>query len=177
MPSRSPVSARNRSVPRWLAIGATVLTAVAGCTPVASSSSAPAGATVFFNGDAHVSVSGPETGEFTVPLARGNVLPGGFITAEYAEVQQGALTYQGPAQVGEHQTARTETNVTSLMITLPLPDNDPPYDSYISIAGECTIDVTAAGPSGGEASFSCTQVPNLDGTVKVDAEGTFDAAP
>ena len=172
---------RNRITLQRLAATLTLAVALGGCAPAASpasSSSAATSLTVFFNGEANVTVSGPVSGEFTAPLARGSVLPGGgFITAEYAEIQEGSLTYQGPARVGEYPTARTETELTSLMITLAIPDNDPPYDTYISLEGECTIDVTAAGPEGGEASFSCSEVPNLDGTVKVDAEGTFDAAP
>jgi hypothetical protein len=175
------VSSTDRSVLTSLVLAVTLATGLGACAQAASpatSSSAATSGTVFFNGDASVTVSGPVSGEFTVPLARGSVLPGGaFITAEYAEIQQGALTYQGPARVGEYRTARTETDMTSLMITLAIPENDPPYDTYVSLEGECTIDVSEAGPAGGQASFSCTQVPNLDGTVKVDAEGTFDAAP
>ncbi|MFL5680585.1 MAG: hypothetical protein ACJ77B_08295 [Chloroflexota bacterium] len=142
-----------------------------------SASPAASGA-LLFNGDAHVVVSGQEHGEFTVPLGRGGVLSGGsFMTAEYGAVQLGALTYQGPALVGDHRTARTESTVTSLMITLSLPDHNPPYDTYTSLAGECVVTVKEAGPSGGTATFSCAKVPNVDGTVLVDAQGTFDAHP
>jgi hypothetical protein len=167
---------RGRSIVAPLAVILALVLSVATCSP--SASQAPSSGTVFFNGDAHVTVTGPVSGGFTVPLARGNVLPGGaFISAEYAAIQEGALTYQGPARVGEYRTARTDSDVTSLMITLAIPDMDPPYDSYISVGGECVISVSEASPSGGEASFTCSQVPNLDGTVRVDAEGTFDAQP
>jgi hypothetical protein len=149
---------------------------VAGCgsstptgTPLAVSAS-------FTGGTAKVAMTGGYTQSYPAILMRGNRYgaDGGWMSAEYGNVQTGAVTYQGPDVVGSVATGRTDTQVITLALTVVLTSGSKPSDTFASTNGECTITVTKFQPGGGEATFACTNLPNTDGSVKIDATGSFD---
>ncbi len=167
---------KNRS-PRLATLGAFALAVglVAGC-----SSSSPAGTPVeqslsFMGGDATVQMTGGYTLSYPARFLRGNLFGAGgaFMSVQYGNVQTGALTYQGPATVGAYPTTRTATTVVTLALTVVLPSGPKASDSFASTNGECTVTITKAEPGGGAATFTCTNLANIDGSVKVDATGTF----
>jgi len=148
---------------------------VAGC-----SSSSPAGTPVeqslsFMGGAATVQMTGGYALSYPAPFLRGNLFGAGgaFMSVEYGIAQTGSLTYQGPATVGTFPTTRTATDVVTLGLTVVLPSGPKASDSFASTNGECTITITKADPEGGAATFTCTNLANIDGSVKVDATGTF----
>jgi hypothetical protein len=157
-----------------LPVAAAIL--VAGC-----GSSTPTGTPVvvsaaFTGGTAKVTMTGGYTQSYPAMLQRGNRYgaDGGWMSAEYGNVQTGALTYQGPSVLGSVATGRTETQVITLAFTVVLTSGSKPSDSFASTAGECTITVTDFKPGGGAATFTCSNLPNTDGSVKIDATGSFD---
>lgn len=170
-------SSRAAARARWLvALPVVAAILVAGC-----GSSTPTGTPVtvsaaFADGTAKVSMTGGYTQSYPAMLMRGNRYgaDGGWMSAEYGNVQTGALTYQGPAVLGSVPTGRTETQAITLALTVVLTSGSKPSDTFASTNGECTITVTEFRPTGGAATFTCTNLANTDGSVKVDATGSFD---
>ena len=54
---------------------------------------------------------------------------------------------------------------------------DKPSDSFASLNGECSITVLEYSQARGDATFTCTGLANMDGTVTIDATGSFYAEP
>jgi hypothetical protein len=158
-----------------------ILPIVAAILAAGCGSSTPTGTPVtvsaaFTGGTAKVTMTGGYTQSYPATLQRGNRYgaDGGWMSAEYGNVQTGAVTYQGPSVLGSVATGRTETQVITLALTIVLTSGSKPSDSFASTAGECTITVTKFLPGGGEATFACTNLANMDGSVKIDATGSFD---
>ncbi|MEI8333146.1 MAG: hypothetical protein WCH74_04750 [Chloroflexota bacterium] len=157
-----------------LALVAAIL--MAGC-----GSSTPTGtpldvSATFSGGAATVHMTGGYSLSYPASLQRGNRYGAGgdWMSVEYGNVQTGAVTYQGPATVGTYPTARTSTTAVTLALTVVLPSGSKPSDSFASTNGECAITVTKDLPGSGEATFTCTNLANTDGSVKIDATGTWD---
>lgn len=152
--------------------------AVAACSS-GSATPAPSVSAAFAAGTANVQVAGPVL-SFTAPLQIGRLMDGGvMLNVQYINVQGGTLTYTGPGQPGTYKTQRTDTAITSLALVVGVQGagGDVPYVPFNSIAGECSITIEKIDKTGGNATFTCTQLPSQDGTVKIDATGTFDARP
>lgn len=168
----------HRSIAR--VAGALALTlVVAACSSGSSATPAPSVSAVFASGTANVQVAGPVL-SFTAPLQIGRLMDGGaMVSVQYINVQGGTLTYTGPGKPGTYKTERTDTAITTLALVVGVQGagGDVPYVPFNSIAGECSITIEKLDATGGNASFTCTQLPSQDGTVKIDATGTFDARP
>jgi hypothetical protein len=152
--------------------------AVAACSS-GSATPAPSVSAAFAAGTANVQVAGPVL-SFTAPLQIGRLMDGGvMLNVQYINVQGGTLTYTGPGKPGTYKTERTDTSITSLALVVGVQGagGDVPYVPFNSIAGECSITIEKIDKTGGNATFTCTQLPSQDGTVKIDATGTFDARP
>ena len=154
--------------------------ALAACSSGGSSATpVPSVSAVFADGTANVQVAGPVL-SFTAPLQIGRLVDGGeMLNVQYINVQGGTLTYTGPGKPGTYTTQRTETAITSLALVVGVQGagGDVPYVPFNSIAGECSITIEKVDATGGNAAFTCTQLPSQDGTIKIDATGTFDARP
>ena len=152
--------------------------AVAACSS-GSATPAPSVSAAFAAGTANVQVAGPVL-SFTAPLQIGRLMDGGvMLNVQYINVQGGTLTYTGPGKPGTYKTERTDTSITSLALVVGVQGagGDVPYVPFNSIAGECSITIEKIDKTGGNATFTCTQLPSQDGTMKIDATGTFDARP
>jgi hypothetical protein len=160
--------------------GAIVLTlVVAACSSGGSATPAPSVSAAFAAGDANVQVAGPAL-SYTAPLQIGRLIDGGTaLSVQYINVQGGTLTYMGPGKPGTYTTQRTDTAITSLALVVGVQGagGDVPYVAFNSIAGECAITIEKIDETGGNATFTCTQLPSEDGKIKIDATGTFDARP
>jgi hypothetical protein len=154
--------------------------ALAACSSGGSSATpVPSVSAVFAAGTANVQVAGPVL-SFTAPLQVGRLIDNGAaLSVQYINVQGGTLTYMGPGKPGTYTTQRTDTAITSLAIVVGVQGagGDVPYVPFNSIAGECSITIEKVDKTGGNATFTCTQLPSQDGTLKIDATGTFDARP
>jgi hypothetical protein len=154
--------------------------ALAACSSGGSSATpVPSVSAVFAAGTANVQVAGPVL-SFTAPLQVGRLIDNGAaLSVQYINVQGGTLTYMGPGKPGTYTTQRTDTAITSLAIVVGVQGagGDVPYVPFNSIAGECSITIEKVDKTGGNATFTCTQLPSQDGTIKIDATGTFDAQP
>ena len=169
---------KTRSARSATVVGLTLVAAIlmAGC-----GSSTPTGtplevSATFSGGAATVRMTGGYSLSYPASLQRGNRYGAGgtWMSVEYGNVQTGALTYQGPATVGSYPTTRTSSTAVTLALTVVLPSGSKPSDSFASVNGECTVTVTKDQPGGGEATFTCTNLANTDGSVKIDATGTWD---
>ncbi len=152
--------------------------AVAACSS-GSATPAPSVSAAFAAGTANVKVGGPAL-SYTAPIQIGRLYDGGtMLSVQYINVQGGALTYMGPGTPGTYKTQRTETAITSLALVVAVQGagNDVPYVAFNSIEGECSVTIEKVDKTGGNATFTCTQVPSEDGKMKIDASGTFDAQP
>lgn len=73
-------------------------------------------------------------------------------------------------------TSFTGSQDTTEELVLSLAVNDANgFHNFISSAGECTITIDRADPTGVEGSFDCTNLGN--GADTIDATGTFSASP
>jgi hypothetical protein len=152
--------------------------AVAGCSS-GSATPAPSVSAAFAAGTANVQVAGPVL-SFIAPLQIGRLMDGGvMLNVQYINVQGGTLTYTGPGTPGTYKTQRTDTAITSLALVVGVQGagGDVPYVPFNSINGECSVTIEKIDKTGGNATFTCTQLPSQDGTIKIDATGTFDAQP
>jgi hypothetical protein len=80
-----------------------------------------------------------------------------------------ALVLSGRSFVGNHPTSeilRLTFSVSSGATTT----------SFASQDGGCDVIVTTAGPASFEGTFSCTGIADEDGSVVVNAQGTFSAS-
>jgi hypothetical protein len=154
--------------------------ALAACSSGGSSATpVPSVSAVFASGTANVQVAGPVL-SYTAPLQIGRLVDNGaMLSVQYINVQGGTLTYTGPGKPGTYATQRTDTAITSLALVVGVQGagGDVPYVPFNSIAGECSITIEKVDKTGGNATFTCTQLPSQDGTIKIDATGTFDAQP
>ena len=147
-----------------------------GCGSLTPTGTPLAVSATFKDGKATVTMTGGYSLSYPATLQRGNRYGAGgeWMSVEYGNVQTGALTYQGPATVGSYPTTRTSSTAVTLALTVVLPSGSKPSDSFASVNGECTVTVTKDQPGGGEATFTCTNLANTDGSVKIDATGTWD---
>ena len=166
---------------RLLAAGLIAAAALAACSSTSSSPSATADVSAKFQGGtANVKLTGGYDLSYIARFITGATANGGSVmSVEYGNVQTGALTYQGPAAPGSYPTTRTQTSITTLGLTVVLPSGPKPSDSFASVNGECTVTITKSTVAGGAATFTCTGLKNQDGSVTVDASGSWDwqAAP
>jgi hypothetical protein len=152
---------------------------LAACSSSGSATPAPSVSAVFAAGTANVQVAGPVL-SFTAPLMTGRLIDNGaMLNVQYINVQGGTLTYTGPGTPGTYTTQRTDTAITTLALVVGVQGagGDVPYVPFNSIAGECSITIEKVDKTGGNATFTCTQLPSQDGSIKIDATGTFDARP
>jgi len=154
-----------------------IAVAVAGCGSGASPTP-PSVSAKFARGEATVTITGGYTATYTAPFINGRTVgTGAFVSLQYGDVQAGSLTYQGPATPGTYPTVRTGDDVTTLSMTVVLLTGDEPSDSFASVNGECSITVLEYSQARGDATFTCTGLANIDGTVTIDASGAFYAEP
>jgi hypothetical protein len=168
------------TITRRLAVVATAASlalAVAGCGSSASPTP-PSVSAKFARGEANVTITGGYTATYKAPFINGRTVGSGtFVSLQYGAVQTGSLTYQGPAIPGTYATLRTGEEVTTLALTVVLMSGDEPSDSFASMNGECSITILEYSQARGDATFTCTGLANLDGTVTIDASGSFYAEP
>jgi hypothetical protein len=161
---------------RRLAIAAAasiIVMAVAGCSSGTSPTPSMV-STTFRDGTAQVSMTGGYTMSYPAKLIQGALVnDGALMSVSYGTVQTGALTYQGPATPGSHKTVRTDTEIATLALTVVLTSGDKPSDSFASVNGECEVTIVEMSQQKGDATFTCTSLKNQDGTVTIDATGTF----
>ncbi len=166
---------------RLLAAGLIAAATLAACSSTTSSPLMSGGVSAKFrDGTANVKLTGGYDLSYVARFLTGATASGGTaMSIQYGNVQTGALTYQGPATVGSYPTTRTATAITTLGLTAVLPSGPKPSDSFSSVNGECTVTITKSDATGGQATFTCTGLKNQDGSVTVDATGSWDwlAAP
>ncbi len=155
--------------------------AVAACSSSSGGSATPAPSVsaVFAGGTENVQVAGPVL-SFTAPLVTGRLVDdGAMLNVQYINVQGGTLTYTGPGKPGTYKTERTADTITSLALVVGVQGagGDVPYVSFSSIAGECSVTIVRVDRTGGNATFTCSNLASSDGKTKTDATGTFDARP
>jgi hypothetical protein len=98
------------------------------------------------------------------------------MSVEYGTVQTGALTYQGPATPGTYKTVPTDTALATLGLTVAVTSGDVPSYPFASINGECEVTIVAMADHKGNATFTCSNLASQDGTVTIDATGSFSVA-
>lgn len=171
---------------RIVALAATVLIvalAVSACSSGSSSSPTPAASAsaVFSAGSADVKIASSLAGSFTAPLMIGRIYNNGAaLNVQYGDVQQGSLTYLGPAAPGTYKTERTDAATTSLALVVVVQGGgggDVPYKTFSSINGECSVTIVKIDKTGGNATFACNALKSDDGTTTIDATGSFEARP
>lgn len=169
-----------RTITRRLAVvaaAASLAVVAAGCGGGASPTP-PSVSAKFARGEATVTITGGYTATYKAPFINGRTVgSGAFVSLQYGDVQAGSLTYQGPATPGTYATLRTGEDVTTLALTVVLMSGDKPSDSFASTNGECSITVLELSEARGDATFTCTGLANVDGTVTIDASGSFYAEP
>jgi hypothetical protein len=134
--------------------------------------------TTFANGVAEVSMTGGYTISYPAKLIQGALVnDGALMSVSYGTVQTGALTYQGPATPGTYKTVRTDTEIATLALTVVLTSGDKPSDSFASVNGECEVTIVDMSQLKGDATFTCANLKSQDGTVTIDATGTFTVLP
>jgi hypothetical protein len=159
------------------AVALTLAVAIAGCSSGTSPTPSMV-STTFHSGVAQVSMTGGYTLSYPAQLIQGALINGGAaMSVSYGTVQTGALTYQGPATPGTYKTLRTDTEVTTLALTVVLTSGDKPSDSFASLNGECAVTIVEMSALKGDATFTCTNLKNQDGTVTIDATGSFSITP
>ena len=152
---------------------------LAAACSASSATPAPSVSATFASGTANVEVAGPVL-SFVAPLMQGRLMDGGaMLNVQYINVQGGTLTYIGPGKPGTYKTERTETAITSLALVVGVQGSggDVPYVAFSSIAGECSVTIERLDKTGGNATFTCSQLASEDGKTKIDASGRFDAQP
>jgi len=160
-----------------VAVASTIAFVVAGCGSGTSPTPSMV-STTFQNGVASVSMTGGYTISYPAKLIQGALVNGGAgMSVEYGTVQTGALTYIGPATPGTYKTVRTDTEITTLALTVVLLSGDKPSDSFASVNGECEVTIVDMSGQKGSATFVCTNLKNQDGTVTIDATGDFTILP
>ena len=158
-------------------LATSVAIVAAGCGGGASPTP-PSVSAKFARGEATVTMTGGYTATYKAPFINGRTVGSGtFVSLQYGAVQTGSLTYQGPAIPGTYATLRTGEEVTTLALTVVLMSGDEPSDSFASLNGECSITILEYSQARGDATFTCTGLANLDGTVTIDASGSFYAEP
>jgi hypothetical protein len=170
----------SRTIVRVAGVAALVA-ALSACSSGATPSSVSASA-VFAGGTAQVEITAPAPSRYTAQLMTGRLYTEGTSTAlsvQYGNVQQGSVTYTGPAAPGTYKTERTDTGMTSLALVVGIQGagGDVPYQTFSSINGECSVTIVKVDRTGGNGTFTCTNLPSADGSMKIDATGTFDAQP
>jgi hypothetical protein len=157
-----------------VAVASTVGVVVAGCSSGGGSPTPSTVSAAFAGGSAEVSMTGGYTASYQAQLIVGAfVNDGAGMSVQYGDVQTGALTYQGSATPGTYKTVRTDTALATLGLTVVLTSGDVPSYSFDSINGECEVTIVAMADHKGNATFTCSKLANQDGTVTIDATGSF----
>lgn len=166
------------TTPRRLAVAAATMALAAAACGSATSTPAPPVTANFESGTATVSMTGSYTTTYPALLIRGSFVGGGaLMSVEFGNVQTGALTYAGPATRGTYPTLRTDTEITTLALTVVLASGDKASDSFASTNGECLITIVEMSAMKGDATFTCSDLSNIDATATIDASGQFSFVP
>jgi len=119
-------------------------------------------------------MTGGYTASYVAQLIVGAfVNDGAAMSAQYGDVQTGALTYQGPATPGTYTTVRTDTSVATLGLTVVVTSGDVPSYSFDSVNGECQITIVEMANHKGNATFTCSNLAAHEGSLTIDATGSF----
>jgi hypothetical protein len=122
-------------------------------------------------GNATIAVSGAlQTTQPTLPLASPAIYspPPGAFTLAWSTTAAG-IALGGTSFVGTRPTSAT-LRLTFFVHSVSS------TASFVSDDGGCDVTVTAASANAFDGTFSCTAMTDVNGTVTVDAQGTFSAS-
>ena len=152
------------------ATGATGVTGATGATGTPLPTSSPGFTGSVDTGSASLAISGAmHISEAALPLAGPTIYsppPGQFALGWHTDTA--ALVLSGRSFVGNHPTSAT------LRLTFSIPSGAGTA-SFASEDGRCDVIVTTAEVATFEGTFSCTGITDEDGSIVVNAQGTFSA--